>query len=234
VTSALPSVVIVTGTDTGVGKTVTTAALASVLAAGRTVAVYKPVQTGVDDAAPADIDEVRRLSGLTSVFDGARLRDPLAPRAAARREGVRLPGLVEHARRIDALAADYDHVLVEGVGGLLVGLDDDGHALVDLPRFLTSRAVFVIVCRAGLGTLNHTGLTVHALRARNCELVGIVIGSWPEIPDLAARSNLVDLPSTADVLLVGRIPERAAALEPAVFQELSVSWFTPPLGSWQP
>src|SRR5579875_1997331 len=116
--SDLPSIVLVTGTDTDVGKTITTAALAATLSArDRTVAVYKPTQAGTTDG-QGDIDVVRRLTGLDDVHEGIRLPDPMAPVAAAARAGVRLPTARDHAAAVAQLAATHDHTLVEGAGGL--------------------------------------------------------------------------------------------------------------------
>src|SRR3954464_14701644 len=182
-------ILLITGTDTGVGKTITTAALA-VRAVG-SVAVVKPAQTGVAADEPGDLDDIHRLSGLTKLHEGVRLRDPLAPTTAARREGVRLPSVVAHARAIDELANSYHTVLVEGAGGILVGLDAEGNNLADLASHLTTPFGFVVVTRAGLGTLNHTGLTVEALRSRGLPIEGLVIGSLPAEPDLAEECNLV-------------------------------------------
>lgn len=122
----LPAVILVTGTDTGVGKTITTAALAAVLqAAGRSVAVYKPCQSGAADG-DSDAAEVIWLAGAVTAETGAVLQEPLAPAAAAAVEGTPLPGLAVHADRVRELRASHQHVLVEGAGGLLVDLDSHG------------------------------------------------------------------------------------------------------------
>ena len=221
----IPRVVIVTGTDTGVGKTVVTAALAVALSASRTVAVYKPAQTGVSPDEPGDIDEIRRLSGLEDLHEGIRLRDPLAPTTAARREGVALPSMKQHAETVTELLTRTDGVLVEGAGGLLVGLDGDGHGLAELADALSVPSAFVVVVRAGLGTLNHAALTVEALRARNLTTLGLVVGSFANEPDLAETTNVKDLPAITNVPVIGRIPELAATLSPTEFQSRSRSWF---------
>ena len=109
---------------------------------------------------------------------------------------------------------DADVVLVEGAGGLLVRFDDDGGTLADVAALLD--APVVVVVRAGLGTLNHAALTVEALRARGLQCAGLVIGSWPREPDLAARCNIEDLGAIAPLL--GRIPEGAGKLARADFQ----------------
>src|SRR5699024_10974925 len=157
-------IIIVTGTDTGVGKTIACAALAARAGPGSIVA--KPTQTGVGTYG-ADTDVVRDLAGC-DVVEFVRLADPLAPDTAARRHGIRLPSIEAHAERVGALAAEHDTVIVEGAGGLLVPLDNDGATLAELATTLATKhhVVIHIVTRLGLGTLNHTALTVAALRAR--------------------------------------------------------------------
>ncbi|WP_020392000.1 dethiobiotin synthase [Kribbella catacumbae] len=216
-------VLFVTGTDTGVGKTVVTAALAA-SAVGR-VAVVKPAQTGVTADEPGDLQEVQRLTGLDDLHEGVRLLEPLAPTTAGRRQGVALPSVDEHAQTIEKLAADRDLVLVEGAGGLLVGLDDDGNDLADLAAGLEIPFAFVVVARAGLGTLNHAGLTVEALRARGLPIAGLVIGSWPAEPDLAEQCNLDDLPTTTGVPVIGRVPAGAGDLDREAFVAAAAGWF---------
>jgi dethiobiotin synthetase len=100
-------VLVVSGTGTGVGKTVVTAALAALAAAdGTRVAVVKPAQTGVGPDEPGDLDDVRRLAAVTDLHEYARLRDALSPAAAARRAGVPPLDLHEVAARVLALADD--------------------------------------------------------------------------------------------------------------------------------
>jgi dethiobiotin synthase len=219
-----PAVLFVAGTDTDVGKTVATAALAVVASALGSVAVMKPAQTGVTGGEPGDLDEVRRLTGLTDLHEGIRLRDPLAPTTAGRREGVPLPSVDTHAKTIEDLAAERELVIVEGAGGLLVGLDEDGHDLADLAGRLEVPFAFVVVARAGLGTLNHAGLTVEALRSRGLPIAGLVIGSWPAEPDLAEQCNLEDLPATTGVPVVGRIPAGAGQLDRQAFTRAAPTW----------
>jgi dethiobiotin synthase len=135
-------ILVVTGTDTDVGKTITTAALAATLAAGgRTVTVYKPTQAGTEDG-DGDVDRVRRLAGVSGC-EGIRLPDPMAPVAAAQRAGFRLPDLGRHRDAVRALAASHEHVLVEGAGGLLVELDGQGHTLADLAAALVAPVIVV-------------------------------------------------------------------------------------------
>lgn len=213
-------VLVVTGTGTGVGKTVVTAALA--VRAGEGVVVVKPVQTGVLAGEAGDADDVRRLAGC-AVTEFVRLPDPLAPDTAARRAGVSLPPVAAYASRIRDLAQVHRTVIVEGAGGLLVRLDSAGGTLLDLAADLVAEVV--VVAAAGLGTLNHTELTVAALRSRGLEPAGLVIGSWPASPDLAERCNLEDLPRVTGVPLLAAVPEGAGALPAGEFAAAVPGWF---------
>lgn len=209
----LPRIIFVTGTDTGVGKTRTTAALASVLSGHPEgpVAVYKPAQTGVAPGEPGDIDEVRELSGVDRVSEGVRLLHPMAPHAAALREGAVLPRLDDHVRHIRTEAETAAHVLVEGAGGLLVELDDEGHTLADLAAQFPDNSATIVVARSGLGTLNHTLLTLEALRARKLRVAGLVIGCWPSDPDPVEADNLKFFYGLNTPLL-GAVPEGTSLL----------------------
>jgi dethiobiotin synthetase len=197
--------VIVSGTDTGVGKTIVTAALAA--RAHSSVAVVKPAQTGVGPGEPGDIDVVAALSDA-DVHELARYPDPLAPATAARRAG--LPPITPREVANFVHQLDHDLVLIEGAGGLLVRFDDDGGTLADVARLLD--APVVVVARAGLGTLNHTALTCEALRSRGLKCAGIVIGEWPQRPDLASTCNLDDLAAYAGAPVLGRLPSGASKL----------------------
>lgn len=221
------TVVVVTGTGTGVGKTVVTAALAAI---GGRVAAVKPAQTGVLPGEPGDLDVVVRLGGAVTTYEAVRLAEPLAPDTAARRAGTTLTTVADTAARVAALATDHDLVLVEGAGGLLVRLDGAGGTIADLALALRGPVPrVVVVIEAGLGTLNATGLTVEALRTRGIEPAGLVIGSWPAEPDLAARCNLDDL-ARLGVPLLGRVPAGAGALTPLTFRAGAPGWLRLPAG----
>ncbi|WP_367324834.1 dethiobiotin synthase [Streptomyces sp. HUAS ZL42] len=226
------SVLVITGTGTEVGKTVTTAAVAAAaLAAGRSVAVLKPAQTGVRPDERGDADEVARLAGAVTAAELARYPDPLAPGTAARRAGRAPVHPQDIAEAAAKLATDHDLVLVEGAGGLLVRFDAAGGTLADAAELLT--APVLVVASAGLGTLNATELTARELRSRNLQFAGVVIGSWPDSPDLASRCNLADLPDVSGAPLLGALPAGAAALEPADFRAAAPGWLAPRLdGTW--
>ncbi|MFJ3726774.1 dethiobiotin synthase [Streptomyces sp. NPDC090045] len=229
------SVVVVSGTGTEIGKTVVTSAIAAAaIAAGRSVAVLKPAQTGVGPQEPGDAAEAVRLAGsAVTAVELARYPEPLAPNTAARRAGLPTLSPAEIAEAARQLSEAHDLVLVEGAGGLLVHFDDEGNTLADAARLLG--APTVIVAPAGLGTLNSTTLTAEALRARDLTPLGVVVGSWPQAPDLAARCNLADLPRSSGLPLLGAIPERAGTLPPDHFRTASPTWLAPPLwGTWSP
>ncbi|MGW7433761.1 dethiobiotin synthase [Streptomyces sp. NPDC054861] len=223
------TVIVVSGTGTEIGKTIVTAALAAVATGqGRSVAVLKPAQTGLAPDERGDADEVVRLSGAETSTELARFPEPLAPATAARRAGMTPVGPREVADAAAKLAASHDLVLVEGAGGLLVRFDQEGGTLADAARLLG--APVLVVAPAGLGTLNATTLTAEALRARGLSQLGVVVGSWPASPDLAARCNLADLPEAAGAPLLGAVPEGAGALDPERFRAEAVEWLAPSLG----
>jgi dethiobiotin synthetase len=181
----------VTGTDTGVGKTeVAVALVAGLRARGLDVGAMKPAQSGIEDGLPSDADRLRAAAGggdPPGLVCPYALRAPLAPAVAARLEGVSisLDHVLACARE---LAARHQALVVEGAGGLLVPLTE-GHTYADLAVALGLPVL--VVARAGLGTVNHTALTVEALRARRLEVAGVVLnratpGGDPSEPHNAA------------------------------------------------
>ena len=212
------SVLVVSGTGTGVGKTVVVAALAALeIAAGRRVAVLKPAQTGVTMDELGDLGEIRRLVGETGALttrELARYPDPLAPATAAARVGRSPVHPAQVVETVRELAEDHDLVLVEGAGGLLVRFTAED-TLADVAAALD--APVLVVAAAGLGTLNHTALTTEVLAGRGLRCAGVVIGSWPDVPDLAAECNLIDLPAVTGAPLLGQLPAGAGRLAPDEF-----------------
>lgn len=132
------------------------------------------------------------------------------------------------ARIIRDLAATRDLVLVEGAGGLLVRYDSDGRTLADVAR--TVGAPVLVVIAAGLGTLNHTALTLEALAHRGLNLAGVVIGSWPADPDLACRANLADLCALAARPPAGALVADAGRLDGPAFLAVARAGLAPHLG----
>jgi dethiobiotin synthetase len=220
-------VVLVTGTDTDVGKTVVTAAVAAAAAAaGLRVAVIKPGQTGVGLGQPSDVDTVVHLAGPATARTLSSYPDPLAPLAAARLRGLTPLELYSVVDAVRAEAKGHDLVLVEGAGGLLVpmGVRPSGQpwTLADLAVSLGAPAI--VVARAGLGTLNHTALTLEAL-ARRAVPAGVVLGAWPAEPELVHWANLTELAPQ----LLGALPDGAGRMDPGVFRRSAPGWLTPRL-----
>ncbi|MGW7269083.1 dethiobiotin synthase [Streptomyces sp. NPDC054864] len=224
------TVIVVSGTGTEIGKTVTTAAVAALaLAAGRSVAMLKPAQTGVAPGEPGDAQKVKRLAGdAVTTLELARFPEPLAPDTAARRAGMEPVRPHEIAEAAQKLSTEHDLVLIEGAGGLLVHYDDEGATLADAARLLS--APVLVVASAGLGTLNSTALTAEALRARGLTPLGVTIGSWPSSPDLASRCNLADLPRSANAPLLGAVPQGAGTITHPNFRTHAADWLAPQLG----
>src|SRR3954463_4315407 len=188
---------VMTGTGTGVGKTITTAAIAALaVAGGQRVAVLKPAQTGVRPDEPGDLQDVVRLAGTdVTTRELRRYPDPLSPEAAARRSGLPALNPGEIAQAASDLDTAHDLTLIEGAGGLLVRFDKTGSSLADVAWSLGSLGI--IVAEAGLATLNAPALPAGVPPKRGLPAPGVIIGSCPAEPDLAALSNLEDLPVAA-------------------------------------
>ena len=214
------TVIAITGTGTGVGKTIATAALAChARAAGIDVAVCKPVQTGADD----DLAVVGHFSGVTQLVSVDRYPDPLAPAAAAAAVGRSLPGADEIVAAVRAADRPDRLTLVEGAGGLLVEIAGSGTTLRDLAVDLD--AAVLVVCAAGLGTLNHVALTLEAIEHKGLSCAGLVIGSWPADPGMAEDYNRVALARMAPVRAV--LPAGAGECLPPEFAAMSRQAFDP-------
>jgi dethiobiotin synthetase len=205
----------ITGTDTGVGKTVVAAALAIVLReSGRDVGVFKPVATGC----------VRRREGLVSEdaeflakaaeasetleeISPIRFEAPLAPTVAAARAGVEtdLEPMWEAWRRLrDA----HEILLVEGIGGILCPVTP-AMSVADLAKEF--HLPLLVVARSTLGTINHTALAIEAARARGLALAGVVVNRYNhESPDLAEMTSPDEIQRVTGVQVLGLVPEDRA------------------------
>jgi len=191
--------VFVTGTGTEVGKTVVAAAIARSLAAqGLRVAVFKPAVTGLAEPGEADHELLRRASGSSQSDEEIapyRYDLPASPHLAAELAGERIepPRLLRAAGR----AAESADVLVcEGVGGLMVPLAP-GYLVRDLARELA--LPLVVAAEPGLGTINHTLLTLEAARAASLDVALVVLTPWPQDPDPIQASNRRTLQSLGGV-----------------------------------
>ncbi len=197
----LPKGLFVTGTDTGVGKTLVTAAIAANLkATGRRVAIFKPIQTGTIDGAD-DAGFAGRLADCSSET-GIALADPLAPSVAARFDEMQID-IDAITRAYAGLRSEHDVVVVEGAGGLLVPIVDR-FSMGDLAGELD--VPLVVVARPALGTLNHTALTIEAARARGLDVIGVVISGYPSSPNSAEATNPAEIEQLCGVPIIGVVP----------------------------
>jgi dethiobiotin synthetase len=191
----------VTGTDTGVGKTVLTAAVvASLRAGGVAVRVLKPVITGLDEPAddiwPHDHELLARVAGCTpEEVVLSSYGPPVSPHLAAELAGRGL-ALSELTAGIRARVAGDEVLVIEAVGGLLVPLDH-GSSVRDLARAVG--LPLLVAARPGLGTINHTLLTLEAARAAGLQVAGVVLTPWPDAPDTVERSNLATIGRLGEV-----------------------------------
>jgi dethiobiotin synthetase len=183
--------VFVTGTSTEVGKSVVAAVIAHTAAvAGKRVGVFKPAVSGLDelDGVEADHELLRRAAGSSQSDDEIapyRFGPAVSPHLAAEMAGAEISAsaLLEAAQRA---AAGVDVLVAEGVGGFLVPLTPD-YLVRDFARDLALPVV--IVASPGLGTINHTLLTIEAVRGAGLEVRAVVVNPWPEEPDAMTVSN---------------------------------------------
>jgi dethiobiotin synthetase len=204
----------VTGTDTAAGKTAVSAALCAALAAdGEPVRAYKPVLTGLDEppgAWPADDELLARTTGMAAAqVAPLRYGPAVSPHLAAalHETPIEPRAMIAHARELASRGA---LVIVEGAGGLLVPLSG-GFLICDLAAAL--ELPVVIAARAGLGTINHTLLTLRCARACGLDVRAVVLTPWPASPSELERSNRATIAALGEVevevLAHVRAPRRA-------------------------
>ena len=222
----------VTGTDTGAGKSVLSAAItASLHRAGRRVVPVKPALTGLDepdDNAPWPLDhELLAAAAGLSAGDVAKVTfgPPMSPHLAAELAGTPIdPAALVAATR--AAIADAEVAVVEGVGGLLVPLATD--PLYDVRDFAAELGLpLVVAARPGLGTINHTLLTLEAARAAGLDVRAVVLTPWPEEPTAIERSNRATIArlGAVDVATLPPVPRP----EP---RDLAAAAATLTIGDW--
>jgi dethiobiotin synthetase len=207
--------VFVTGTDTGVGKTLVACALIrELLRRGTRVGAMKPVETGVGPQGPLDAQALQSATGGRDPLElicPERFALPAAPSVAARAEGreVRIDAIVAAFQR---LAARYELLIVEGAGGLLVPLHQT-HTMADLAA--TFELPLLVVARGALGTINHTRLTLEAAQARGIEVLGVVVSHAGGALSDADAENLAELRDWLGNRLLGEIPPLKCGAQPA-------------------
>jgi dethiobiotin synthetase len=202
--------IFITGTDTGVGKTIVAATLARLLhEKGMKVGVMKPVTSGCREESGRLFSEDAELlawgAGLAGVDADVApylLRQPIAPVEAARRDGVRIDFRII-GNAFSRLASRYDFVIVEGAGGLMVPLFE-GFLIANLVEHLS--LPLLVVTRPNLGTVNQTLLTCFAAKQLGISLSGVVINNYPPEPGLAEESAPALISYLAGAPLLGIFP----------------------------
>ena len=199
------SVLFITGTDTGVGKTFVACALATRLRArGRRVGVMKPIETGVETQ-PEDAVRLRRAAGDETPLDEVcpyRLRAPLAPAVAGPLEGVTID--IDHLLALAARrAATADVLLIEGAGGLLVPIVGS-ITYLDLATRLAAPVLIVGANR--LGTINHCALTARVARDAGLTVRGFVLSQPTRVTDVSAATNAEVITSLTGLECLGVLP----------------------------
>ena len=202
VASGFPKRVFITGTDTNVGKTV----ISAILMAGTGADYWKPIQSGT--AGGTDSESVQSLLGCSAQRihrERYVLSEPLSPHAAAKIDD-------QHILLSDFTLPDSGdrHLIVEGAGGVLVPLNEQ-HLVVDLIERLELPTI--VVARSGLGTINHTLLTVRALRANGVQIFGVIMNGTKN------QSNREAIEHYGQVPVIGEV-EPLASLSLAVLQNV--------------
>lgn len=196
----------ITGTDTGVGKTILSAALVAAMASeGEKVSAYKPVVTGTGEppqAWPQDHELLAEMAGMIpEEVAPLRYAPAVSPHLAAAMAGARIDPaqLVEHARAL----AQESTLIVEGVGGLLVPLGED---LTVRDLALELALPLLIAARPGLGTINHTMLTLRSARAAGLDVRAVVLTPWPQEPSTMEQSNRETIAHMGEIEVLGLAP----------------------------
>ena len=229
---AIPGL-LVTGTDTGVGKTVIAGAVADWFRRrGRHVAVCKPAGSGCvkrrEGLVSEDAEFLAQCADSRHSLDlicPQRFLEPLAPAVAAKRANQPLDWETID-RAIQEMSRGSDVMIVEGIGGIMVPMDQR-HTMLDVAQWLNLPAV--VVSRPGLGTINHTLLTLEALRSRKLRVAGVVINRYPpENPSVAEETNPRAIEQWGKTAVLTIVPDEAvveATIPPGVVAAVDrVDW----------
>lgn len=195
----------ITGTDTDVGKTVASAWTMLHLGAD----YWKPIQSGTEPT--TDLGVMKKLTNLPDdrfYVETYTLSQPLSPHEAARRDGVEIQ--MDKFQLPDAVRP----LIIEGAGGLMVPINDDNF-VIDLIKQLGLPAI--LVCRSGLGTINHTLLSLEAMRTRNIVIAGIIMSGEKSPHNRQALEEYADVPIIAEIDFLKNItPKALLAIKPEI------------------
>jgi len=187
--------IFVTGTDTGIGKTIVSAALINGLRGKENICYWKPIQTGIED--DNDTLRVKELANCTDEElhdEGIRLEKPLSPHLSAKLANLEIS--IKQILSFVSSQSDEKFWIVEGAGGVLVPLNDKEFMIDFIARLGLS---VLVVSRSGLGTINHTLLTIEALRKRDLEVLGVVLNGEPNVENKKAVEHCGKIPVLAEM-----------------------------------
>ncbi|MDQ0216741.1 dethiobiotin synthetase [Oikeobacillus pervagus] len=226
------SVFFLTGTDTDIGKTVVTTLLASFFKEhGLQFFPYKPIQSGAIEQdgkliAP-DPDMYRLVMGNQNEedFNTYLLKKPSSPHLAAELEGVHFDfSLINE--KINSLRDTYDGVIVEGAGGLYVPIKKDGYSMIDWIENL--KVPTILVARAGLGTINHTVLSIEAMQKREIPIAGLILNHVYDEDETIEKDNVQMIQKLTNVPIIGTVPYceniREVLIDKDKRKELHANW----------
>ncbi|UFS70052.1 dethiobiotin synthase [Geomonas sp. RF6] len=216
--------IFITGTDTGIGKSIVSATLARLLhLSGISVGVMKPVTSGCEERAGALVSLDAGLlcwgAGIPLTSDSAPYlaKAPLAPSVAATLDGITIePAVI--AAAYERLSAQYDFVIVEGAGGLMVPINRS-FLMSDLARML--QLPLLVVARPNLGTVNHTLLTTYSASQLGLDVAGVVINRFPAAPDQAEQTAAPLIAELSTAPLLGVFPAVAGGDDREVVEQLA-------------
>ncbi|MEK4873684.1 dethiobiotin synthase [Bacillus sp. FSL W8-0102] len=204
------SAIFLTGTDTDIGKTVITTLLVHFFQK-RNIPIFsfKPIQTGAIQRNgewyapdPVVYEKVTKPTSHNE-FYGILLKKASSPHLAARLEGVHIP-VHEIKEQIASLETKYEHLILEGAGGLYVPITDEGYCMIDFMQELSYPVI--LVARAGLGTINHTVLSIEALKKRNIPIAGIIFNQLNVDDHEIEEDNRIMVKKLTDVPVIGSVP----------------------------
>lgn len=212
----------ITGTGTDVGKTIATAGIAALaVESGMRVAVIKPVQTGVPEYTP-DIREIRVLSpGILNLSEESAsaytFSLPASPHLAAAEEGkiVSMRTMLDFVEKVERNLSP-DILIIEGAGGVLVPLNDN-ETFTDF--MIALGAPVLVVALAGLGTINHTLLTLEHLKRNAVAVAGVIINRYPTSPSVIERDNVTTIEKFSGVRVLARIKEISTVAPRTLLEE---------------
>ncbi|PID23153.1 dethiobiotin synthase [Sporosarcina sp. P3] len=202
------SILFITGTDTDAGKTVATVLLSDFLSDnGRNFVPFKPIQTGAvihnDSFAAPDVMTYQLASGQEQLSPDYLFTTPCSPHLAASLEDVHID-INKLTQTVKKRSESYDGIVVEGAGGLYVPLTSEGYCMIDWMAEL--KAPVVLVARAGVGTINHTLLSIESMKVRGIRIAGLLFNDLAQDSPTIIRDNVEMIYKLSGIPVIGVIP----------------------------